>query len=203
MKKKKYTNETLFDTIVSILKEKGLYPEGLDYDLAEQRTICDMKTYEWTCKGDLAFGGNEGIYLDIYAVGDLGDGNKKVRLGVFKTLGESREDFYMMAKLQADFIWETSVFVNAHMDDFTWTGYDLDYYNGDKKIISVTVGDEKSAKMSMYRKSLYYEFDHIIMTDNATGKQKRIERDEVPEDWRHIQKSSSGTIITNRMWNGR
>lgn len=186
MKKKKYTNETLFDTIVSILKEKGLYPEGLDYDLVEQRTICDMKTYEWACKGDLAFGGNEGIYLDIYAVGDLGDGNKKVRLGVFKTLGESREDFYMMAKLQADFIWETSVFVNAHMDDFTWTGYDLDYYNGDKKIISVTVGDEKSAKMSMYRKSLYYEFDHIIMTDNATGKQKRIERDEVPEDWRYI-----------------
>lgn len=186
MKKKKYTNETLFNTIVGILKEKGLYPEGLDYDMAEYRNVYDMKTYEWDCTANLAFGGNEGIYLDIYAVGNLGDDNKKVRLGVFKTLGESKDYFYMMAKLQADFIWETRDFVNANIDDFTWTGYDLDYYQGDKKVSSVTVPDEKSAKMSMYRKSLYYEFDYIIMTDNTNGKQKRVEREEVPTDWRYI-----------------
>lgn len=117
MKKKFYTNETLFNTIVSILKDKGLYPDILDYHLADHHPV-EIKNYEWDTICTLQFGGCEGIYLDVYAVGNIGRGKEKVRLGVFKTLDTAREAFYTMAKLEADFIWETRDFVDSHIEEF-------------------------------------------------------------------------------------
>ncbi|MEE0930537.1 MAG: hypothetical protein UIM53_06010 [Acutalibacteraceae bacterium] len=120
MKKKTfYTNETLFNAIIGILKDKNLLPTSLDYWLPERYKVIEFRNYEWDCTADLQFGGSEGIYLDIYAVGYINsDEKQKVRLGVFKTLGESREHFYEMAKLQADFIWEVRDFVNEHIEEF-------------------------------------------------------------------------------------
>lgn len=177
MKKKLYTNESLFNTIVSNLKEKGLVPDILDYDLSD-RNITDIRTCEWDCTADLRFGGNEGIYLDVYAEGNLGNGQNKTRLGVFKTLGESKDYFYAMAKLQADFIWETREFVDSHMEDFNWTGYDIEFYKEERKTMHVWTATKESAYKSIKRRSLY-GFDYVLLIDNETCQATKIKYDEI------------------------
>lgn len=172
MKKKLYTNETLFNTIVNILKEKGLLPDILDYDLSD-RNITDIKTCEWDCTADLRFGGNEGIYLDVYAEGSLGSGNTKTRLGVFKTLGESKEDFYKMAKLQADFIWEVRDFVNQNLHDFDWTGYDVEFYKGGEQTMCVWTAHKESVDRILKRR-YKYDFDYVVVIDNETDYRTKI-----------------------------
>lgn len=177
MKKKLYTNESLFNTIVNILKDKGLLPNILDYDLSE-RYVTELKTCEWDCTADLRFGGNEGIYLDVYAEGNLGNGNEKARLGVFKTLGENRDSFYQMAKLQADFIWETREFVDNNLDDFNWTGYDIEFYREDKKTMHIWTASKDSAYKSLKRR-YKYDFDYAVIINNETNKETRVEKSEI------------------------
>ena len=178
--KKLYTNETLFNTIVNILREKGLLPDILDYDLSD-RHITDIKTCEWDCTADLRFGGNEGIYLDVYAEGNIGDGHEKVRLGVFKTLGESKDYFYQMAKLQADFIWETREFVNDNLHDFDWTGYDIEFYKEGTKTMHVWTASKESAYRSLKRR-YKYDFDYAYLIDNETCCKVKINKSEIVLD---------------------
>ena len=177
-KKTLYTNETLFKTIVNILKEKGLLPDILDYHLAESIHTEPIKTYEWDCTAELKFGGSEGIYLDVYIEGNIGIGKPSVRLGVFKTLYESREAFYTMAKLQADFIWETRDFVNAHIDDFEWTGFNVSFFKGEKRTMGYSTGTMDRVKKLMTR-NLKYDWDYVIITNNENCKDTRITRDDV------------------------
>lgn len=180
MKKTLYTNKTLFKAIVDILIKKGLLPDHLDYYLAESKEV-NLKNYEWDCTGDLSFGGSEGQYLDLYATGDIGDNMKKVNLGTFKTLDESRESFYKMAKLQADFIWETREFIREHIDDFTWTGYDVKLFKGEKKISHVEVHNKDRVEAFLKRKC-NVDYDYAIIIENATGKEKRIKKEDVALD---------------------
>ena len=177
MKKQLYTNERLFNTIVNNLREKGLLPDILDYDLSD-RDLTDIKTCEWDCTADLRFGNNEGIYLDVFAEGNLGRGHEKVRLGVFKTLGESKDYLYEMAKLQADFIWETREFVNNNLHDFDWTGYDIEFYKNEKQTMCVWTANKDSADRVL-RRRYKYDFDYVIIIDNETEHKVRINRAEI------------------------
>lgn len=180
MAKQLYTNESLFNTIVNLLREKGLLPDILDYDLSD-RNIADIKTCEWDCTADLRFGGNEGIYLDVYAEGNISKGHDKVRLGVFKTLCEDREAFYTMAKLQADFIFETRDFVNENLDDFNWTGYDIEFYREEKKTMHVWTASREVAYRSLKRR-YKYDFDYAYIIDNETGMKTKINKEEIELD---------------------
>ena len=58
------TTADLFNKICDILKEKGTFPEILDYALAESTPI-PITTYEFSLKNNLDYGGSEGIYLDL------------------------------------------------------------------------------------------------------------------------------------------
>lgn len=180
MKKKQYTNTTLFKTIVDILEEKGLLPDHLDYHLAESKEI-PIKSYEWDCIGDLSFGGSEGQYLTLYAEGNIGEGIEKAKLGTFKTLEENRESFYKMAKLQADFIWEAREFIHQHIDDFSWTGYDVKIYKDEKKISHVEVYNKDRAE-AFLKRQYNIDYDYAIIIENATGEEKRIKKEDVALD---------------------
>ena len=180
MKKKLYTNETLFNTVVNLLREKNLLPDILDYDLSD-RNITDIRTCEWDCTADLRFGGNEGIYLDVYAEGNLGDGKTKTRLGVFKTLYENKEAFYTMAKLQADFIWEVRDFVNENLHDFDWTGYDVEFYRGTEQTMCVWTANKESVDRVLKRRYTY-DFDYAIVIDNETEHKTKINKSEITLD---------------------
>lgn len=178
--KKLYTNKTLFYTIVEILKEKGMFLDILDYHLPASKEA-EIKDYEWDCTADLKFGGSEGIYLDIYAEGNMGIGEPKVRLGTFKTLREDREAFHQMAKLQADFLWEARDFVNHNIDDFTWCGYDVEFYHGDKRTMGYTTKSMESVN-NLIKRNRKFTWDYVVVTNNATCKEKHIRREEIDFD---------------------
>lgn len=180
LRKNLFTNESLFNTIVNVLKEKNLFPDILEYDLSD-RNVVEIRTCEWDCTADLRFGGNEGIYLDVYAEGNIGNGYEKVRFGTFKTLYRDRESFYTMAKLQADFICEVDEFVNDNMEDFNWTGYDVEFYRENKKIMHIWTSNRESAYRALQRR-YKYDFDHAIIIDNETNGETRVERSEITFD---------------------
>lgn len=114
---KPMTTADLFNKVCDILKEKGLFPEILDYALAEN-TPAPVTSHEYCLKNNLDYGGSEGIYLDLWIETDTDGGMKRNKLGTFKTLEDSRDAMYIMAKLLADFIAEESAYVNANLDDF-------------------------------------------------------------------------------------
>lgn len=117
--KKPMTTEELFDKICAILKEKGKLPEILDYGLGAYHPV-PIRTYEFDLKSNLAYGGSEGIYLDLWIEYFADDEKRTSSIGTFKTLDESNEAMHIMAGLLADFIIEEYAYVNANLDDFTW-----------------------------------------------------------------------------------
>ncbi len=65
MLKKPMTTEELFERIRDILKEKGRLPDILDYALGSYCPV-PVETYEFDLKSSLAYGGSEGIYLNLW-----------------------------------------------------------------------------------------------------------------------------------------
>ena len=59
------STEEFFEKINSILKEKGKMPNILDYVHPTSNPI-PIRTYEFDLRNSLAYGGNEGIYLDLW-----------------------------------------------------------------------------------------------------------------------------------------
>lgn len=170
---RKYTNKELFTIIISIMKGQGILPDLLDYALAESHVV-EIINYQWDTIGRLNFGGNEGIYLDIYAEGSVTtlDKPERIRLGTFKTLHGDREALYKMAKLEADFVWETRRFVNSRLDDFTWLGYDVTFYRNGKKTVSYTCHVEEAKERAL--KNHLATCDYAVVRDNMTRKESVV-----------------------------
>lgn len=115
---KRLTNVELFKLIDRELDEKGLKDNAcLDYALAP-REVFEIRRVEWDTIGIVNFGGNEGIFLDLYARGDTGNEQKKIPLGTYKTLRESKEAFKAMGDLNAEFVFAVNSFVNGHLELF-------------------------------------------------------------------------------------
>lgn len=134
MRKQPWNVGELFDVIMEQLKKKEVYPdELLDYALKDDSTKTQIITEEWDTIFDLNFGGSEGIYLTIFMRGNISgqDRQEIIPMGTCKTLEESDEAMYRMAKLAADFILVCRQFVYANMDDFTWYGADVEKISPD------------------------------------------------------------------------
>ncbi len=99
------TTEELFNEICRILKEKGRVPDILDYGLATHSPV-PVTNCEFDLKSNLDYGGNEGIYLDIWTEYSAEEKKCINRLGTFKTLNTNHEAMHTMAGLLADFIIE-------------------------------------------------------------------------------------------------
>lgn len=91
---KPMTTEELFNKIHDILKEKGRIPDIFDYGLATHRPV-PVKTYEFDLVNKLAYGGSEGIYLDLWIEYLVNNEKQRKRLGTFKTLHEDNDAMYM------------------------------------------------------------------------------------------------------------
>lgn len=103
--KKPMTTEDLFNKICSILKAQDKLPDILDYGLATHHPV-PIRTYEFDLKSNLAYGGNEGIYLDLWIEYFADDEKRTSSIGTFKTLDENKEAMHTMAGLLADFVIE-------------------------------------------------------------------------------------------------
>ena len=171
-RKTPYTTTELFSTILTTLKDNNLLPDTLEYASAT-RNEYPLTSYKWDTICHLAYGESEGIYLDVFAVGMFDGESKHFNLGTFKTLGQGREDMYIMAKLQADIIIEITDFVNHNLDDFTWEGYDVEFFVEGKKKWGYTVSD-KSAVDHLIKRPYPQEWEYALVINNKTGKEERI-----------------------------
>lgn len=139
------TTAELFQKVCGILKEKGMMPDILDYGLPTNSPE-PIITYAFDIRSNLGYGGNEGIYLDLWI--EFYEKNKKIckDLGTFKTLDTGRDAMHTMAGLLADFIVEEYDYVNGNLDDFTWTGADVHAFKDGKKLEwGYTCGSMESA----------------------------------------------------------
>ncbi len=180
MRKKPMTTGELFDKITGILKEKGRLPEILDYGLGTYRPV-PIKTCEFELKSNLAYGGSEGIYLDLW-IAYFTDGERRTSsIGTFKTLDRNKKAMYIMAILLADFIFEVNAYVNANLDDFTWEGGDV--YPLDEAGNRLQWGYScRSMDAALKRKDeLMKKYPQVVVRDNAARKEKVFERPEIPQ----------------------
>ena len=174
--KKPMTTEELFDKICDILKKKDLMPDILDYALATHDPV-PITTYEFDLRNNLGYGGNEGIYIDLW-IEYFKEGEKQRKeIGVFKTLGENREDMHVMGKLLADFIVEEYSYVNANLDDFTWEGADVHPIdeNGETLGWGYSCGSMEGALKKV--NELLKKYPAAVVRDNGTRKEKIYKRE--------------------------
>lgn len=170
-KMKKPTNKNLFNIILERLKEQNLVPDILDYSVPAFREV-EILSYHWSLFNKLDFGTNEGIYLDIYAYGDIGQGDlDKVNIGTFKTLEQDKDAMYTMAKLNADFVLEMNKYVNSHLDDFNWSGFDVVFFKNEQRMVGYTFGSRVDAMLRIKNER---DYDYAILTDNRTKKEEKI-----------------------------
>ena len=173
---KPMTTEELFNRIKDILKEKGKLPDILDYGLATHNPV-PITTYEFDLRNKLAYGGSEGIYLDLWIEYFANKEKQRKSIGTFKTLDESNEAMYIMAKLLADFIIEEYSYVNANLDDFTWEGFDVHAFDEEGKRYGwgYTCATMESA---LNRKNeLLKKYTQVVVRDNATRKETIFDHD--------------------------
>ena len=176
MMKRPMTTEELFNRINIILKEKNKLPDILDYGLATSNPV-PIKTYQFDLKHNLAYGGSEGIYLDLWIEYFVNDEKRISSLGTFKTLDESSEAMHTMATLLADFIIELNAYVRANEDDFTWEGIYVYPIDGAGKRVGWWYSCSSMEQALEKKDKLLEEYPQVDIRDNAARKEKIFCRD--------------------------
>ena len=179
-RKKPYTNVELFREIVKMIE----LPEDLDYHLASS-DVQEVKTYNMNIYNDLNYGGCEGIYLDVgLRYEDEQHKLNTIPLGTFKTLYTSRDDMRMMALLLADFIDAADKFINSHIHDFEWSGFNVYGANEEGEKIddaySVTTDTYDHARSLLYS-GLLSKYPAILIVDNNTKKETVLKKERTDE----------------------
>ena len=164
------TTEELFEKICSLLKEKGKLPDILDYHLGPINPK-PITNYAFDVRNNLDYGGSEGIYLDLTLECCEGKTTCFKDLGTFKTLGTSDQDMHIMAALLADFMIESTRYINANLDDFTWEGANV--YPVDDSGKKVRWGYSCHTMEAALKKKdeLLEKFQKVVVRDNATRKE--------------------------------
>ncbi len=150
-------------------------PDILDYSLATGNPI-PIRTYEFDLRSFLDYGGNEGIYLDLWIEYRVEDEKRRAAVGTYKTLYEDAEAMHIMASLLADFIIEEHSYVNGNLDDFTWEGADVHALkeNGERVNWGYTCGTMEAALKK--KDELLKHHEKVVVRDNATRKEKIYRR---------------------------
>lgn len=161
------TTEELFNKICDVLKEKGMFPDILDYALPGDRPF-PVTNRNFSIRNNLDYGASEGIYLDLWLM-EIREGKERLRdFGTIKTLKEDRDAMRTMGVLLADFMAEGQRYVREHSDDFTWEGINV-YAFGDTgekanwHYCFATVEEAMGKKDELLKKH-----GRIAVRDNAT-----------------------------------
>ena len=171
-RKKPFTTVELFNVINERLKKKGVLPDILDYGIETSNAV-ELRSYQFDVIGIVNFGGSEGIYLDIYADGIVDDSNtrKKIELGTYKTLHDDIDDFKVMGNLNAEFVFAARKFIDEHLDDFEWSGFEVLFYKGNCKHYSYgytySTFDEAKNRIVRELKRPGATVTRAVITDNT------------------------------------
>ena len=189
MAKHLYKTDKLFKLIMKQLRDEDRVPDILEYDIATSEPT-EIRNYEFDVLGTVDYGGSEGIYVTLFLRGNIGYGWEKspMRFGTFKTLNTDDDSFRQMAVLMADFQIAATRFINEHLDDFTWIGYDIDYFREGEteRSYGVTMKGAKSfedaieeAQRTLRRFPYYVK---AIVTRNSDQKTKTVSAEKNEED---------------------
>ena len=64
MREKPYTVKEFFEKVKEKICNEGNWPDGIDYALPENKEL-EIRSSEFSVVSQVAYGGSEGIYLDI------------------------------------------------------------------------------------------------------------------------------------------
>ena len=122
-KPKRYTSETLMRAIHERIVAEGCYAEAeriMDYFLPETYRKNTFSNYGFDVLATAHFGGSEGIYVDVYACGEVDESREEKRwgIGTYKTLGTSLQDMQIMGKLAGSITYYAFRVVNENLDAF-------------------------------------------------------------------------------------
>lgn len=166
--KKLKTVQDLGNDLLKQMKAKALCPNDLlDYAVVypQQEKIYND---EFDLVGDLNYGSNEGIYLDVYIRGDFSDKpGKNVRKPVltFKTLRQDDEALYEMAKLQASCMIAFRSYMYKNASDYERRSFKCaKQTNGSGSICRAVIFCESKEKAKLLKKQGY------TVTELLTGK---------------------------------
>ena len=70
MREKPYTVKEFFEKVKEKICNEGNWPDGIDYALPENKEL-EIRSSEFSVVSQVAYGGSEGIYLDIYLDGSI------------------------------------------------------------------------------------------------------------------------------------
>lgn len=176
-----------FELICKILEEKGMMPDILDYALPDYNPK-DMITCEFDLRSNLDYGGSEGIYLNLWISYEVDGEKASAGIGTFKTLRTDREAMRIMGALLADFIVEQHSYVNAHLDDFEWSGVKVYVYNekGEKSKWSYSCKD--MAQAIQKKDWLLNKYPVVILRDNTTHRETIYKRDLIEKIFENKEK---------------
>lgn len=177
MAERPMTTEELFNKICGILKEKGRMPDILDYGLPTSNPV-PIRTYQFDLRNKLAYGGSEGIYLDLWIEYFANKEKQRKGLGTFKTLDESSEAMHIMAGLLADFIIEEYTYVNTNIDDFTWDGVNIHALDADGKGCGYGYTCNTMEAALNKKDELLKKYPQAVIRDNATRKEKIYQKED-------------------------
>ena len=160
MREKPYTVKEFFEKVKEKICNEGNWSDGIDYALPENKEL-EIRSSEFSVVSQVAYGGSEGIYLDIYLDGSIDEKQEKysrIRIAVIKTLSESREAMRIMAKLGADWVVDVTAIVNENMEDFTWDGFKVQVYNSEgRKCLGYYCMDKEQARKFYEKYSVTYK----------------------------------------------
>lgn len=184
-KKTLYTASRLFEIIMKKLKEEKRVPDFLEYAIPT-RNEYEFRNYAFDILGTVNFGSNEGIYIDVFFRGDIGDSNiTSGSMGTIKTLNKDEDSFYGMAELMAAFQLAANTFVNEHLDDFTWTGFDIYFLKAgeNQPKCGFTCSGLKTKNEAFKRASELFPTDpryvDAMIVNNANGDKYQFSREEL------------------------
>ena len=130
--------------VIGICKEQGHDLEAearLEYFTADEEHEGDKWYYrdivdiDWNLISRTVYGGSEGIYTVFYMERYDYDKRETVRyrMATAKNCSRSDEDYMAMHVMAARFELAANNYIDKHMEDFNWRGYDVKGYKDGKK----------------------------------------------------------------------
>ena len=146
-----YTWYEFLSVIRNIVEEqKIVMHDELDYFDADRYwndKPIDVSVWDWSIVSETDFGGCEGIYTDFYL---RIEGEPRRHIATAKSLRDADEDYVKMHEFAARVCLAIRHYVDGHEDEFNWTGYDVGYWEGDKRVTHMLAHKLENAQRYAY-----------------------------------------------------
>ena len=186
LKRKKWNARELFLMIYEKLEKEGLVPDIiLDYSCAGSASEL-IQSEEFDIVPHIVHGASEGIYMDIrLEAGEcarvFSTPKPELRLGTFKTLQTDKDAYKTMAVLGAEFVYALHEYIDMHMDEFNWTGFDITVFRNAGETIGKmwTPSYKRAVEHARKLTGKCGAAAYAVIRNNQTEKEEVIRRSEM------------------------